>query len=130
MLSLIRLSENKYIHKMTLHTQHIMLLIFQVLGSLWYLLTVDRQTTCWKEACKREESCNIRYLDCSHLEEKGYQDWVKTTQVFTNCNASNSSITFQFGMFEPALQNESPSKGFIIKYFYSFWWGLQNLRYI
>ncbi|KAJ3699082.1 hypothetical protein LUZ61_002787 [Rhynchospora tenuis] len=104
------------------------LIASHVLGSLWYLLTVDRQTTCWKETCKDETGCNISYLDCSFSDKnEAYQNWTLSTQVFVNCNSSNTSIAFQFGMFQPALDNESPAKGFIVKYFYSFWWGLQNL---
>ncbi|XP_078157768.1 cyclic nucleotide-gated ion channel 17-like isoform X2 [Carex rostrata] len=103
----------------------------QVLGSLWYLLTVDRQTTCWKEKCTQTQSiqpsCNIKYLDCSFSRDEGYENWINSTQVFQNCNVSNTNSTFNFGMFIPALNYESPAKGFIVKYLYSFWWGLQNL---
>ncbi|KAJ4816499.1 cyclic nucleotide-gated channel 6 [Rhynchospora pubera] len=106
------------------------LIASHVLGSLWYLLTVDRQTTCWKETCRGEQdqNCQIKYLDCSFSEQdKDYMDWANRTQVFTNCNVTNQNSNFSFGMFGPALTNESPAKGFIVKYFYSFWWGLQNL---
>ncbi|XP_078157766.1 cyclic nucleotide-gated ion channel 17-like [Carex rostrata] len=104
------------------------LIASHVLGSLWYLLTVDRQTTCWKETCTQTQpSCNIKYLDCSFSRDEGYDNWINSTQVFQNCNASNTSSTFNFGMFSPALKYESPAKGFIVKYLYSFWWGLQNL---
>ncbi|KAJ1698610.1 hypothetical protein LUZ63_007122 [Rhynchospora breviuscula] len=106
------------------------LIASHVLGSLWYLLTVDRQTTCWKETCRDEQDqkCQIKYLDCSFSEQdKDYKDWANRTQVFTNCNVTNQDSSFSFGMFMPALTNESPAKGFIVKYFYSFWWGLQNL---
>ncbi|KAJ3695404.1 hypothetical protein LUZ60_000781 [Juncus effusus] len=104
------------------------LIASHVLGSLWYLLTVDRQTTCWKEVCKNEYGCDVRFLDCSYpIEKQEYQTWIKNTSVFTNCNASDDNIAFAFGMFAPALTNQAPARGFIAKYFYSFWWGLQNL---
>jgi len=33
-------------------------------------------------------------------------------------------------MFGPALSNQAPAQSFAMKYFYSLWWGLQNLRYV
>ncbi|XP_047082792.1 cyclic nucleotide-gated ion channel 17-like [Lolium rigidum] len=95
-----------------------------VLGALYYLLSVDRQTACWKMSCKNETRCDIRYLDC---EVTPNQQWVSTTGVFSSCNASDTSIDFDYGMFLPALSNLAPAQGFLIKFFYSLWWGLQNL---
>uniref|UniRef100_A0A453PUG7 Cyclic nucleotide-binding domain-containing protein n=1 Tax=Aegilops tauschii subsp. strangulata TaxID=200361 RepID=A0A453PUG7_AEGTS len=95
----------------------------QVLGALWYLLSVDRQTACWKMNCRNESDCNIRYLDC----DTPNQTWASTTDLFSRCNASNDSITFDYGMFQPALSNQAPAQGFLRKFFYSLWWGLQNL---
>ncbi|VAI61961.1 unnamed protein product [Triticum turgidum subsp. durum] len=55
------------------------------------------------------------------------QKWASTTDVFHSCNASDTSITFDYGMFLPALSNLVPAQSFLIKLIYSFWWGLQNL---
>lgn len=101
------------------------LFFVQVLGALWYLLSVDRQTACWKMSCRNETGCNIRYLDC----DTPNQTWASTTGIFSSCNASDDSITFDYGMFQPALSNQAPAQGFLRKFFYSLWWGLQNLRY-
>ncbi|KAM3224331.1 hypothetical protein ACQJBY_057616 [Aegilops geniculata] len=99
------------------------LIASHVLGALWYLLSVDRQTACWKMSCRNETGCNIRYLDC----DTPNQTWASTTSVFSNCNASDDSISFDYGMFQPALSNQAPAQGFLRKFFYSLWWGLQNL---
>uniref|UniRef100_A0A453PTH7 Cyclic nucleotide-binding domain-containing protein n=1 Tax=Aegilops tauschii subsp. strangulata TaxID=200361 RepID=A0A453PTH7_AEGTS len=99
------------------------LIASHVLGALWYLLSVDRQTACWKMNCRNESDCNIRYLDC----DTPNQTWASTTDLFSRCNASNDSITFDYGMFQPALSNQAPAQGFLRKFFYSLWWGLQNL---
>ncbi|KAM3224328.1 hypothetical protein ACQJBY_057614 [Aegilops geniculata] len=96
----------------------------QVLGALWYLLSVDRQTACWKMNCRNETRCDIRYLHCDMTPN---QKWASTTDVFHNCNASDTSIAFDYGMFLPALSNLVPAQSFLIKLIYSFWWGLQNL---
>ncbi|KAF7086404.1 hypothetical protein CFC21_089692 [Triticum aestivum] len=95
-----------------------------VLGALWYLLSVDRQTACWKISCRNETRCDIRYLHCDMTPN---QKWASTTDVFHSCNASDTSITFDYGMFLPALSNLVPAQSFLIKLIYSFWWGLQNL---
>lgn len=99
------------------------LIASHVLGALWYLLSVDRQTACWKMSCRNETGCNIRYLDC----DTPNQTWASTTGIFSSCNASDDSITFDYGMFQPALSNQAPAQGFLRKFFYSLWWGLQNL---
>uniref|UniRef100_A0A0D9VM04 Ion transport domain-containing protein n=1 Tax=Leersia perrieri TaxID=77586 RepID=A0A0D9VM04_9ORYZ len=95
-----------------------------VLGALWYLLSVDRQTACWKSNCKNETGCNIKFLDCDVIPN---QTWASITAVFNNCDATVDSPIFDYGMFQPALSNQAPGQGFLMKYFYSLWWGLQNL---
>ncbi|KAG6526027.1 hypothetical protein ZIOFF_016001 [Zingiber officinale] len=77
----------------------------QVLGASWYLLSVERQTTCHPD----------------------HEAWAQATQVFGNCDANNPNITFNYGIFQNALTNEALSTEFIKKYFYCLWWGLQNL---
>lgn len=100
------------------------LIASHVLGALWYLLSVDRQTFCWKTNCLNETGCDLKYLDCDTTPNA---TWANTTAVFSNCNASDTNISFDFGMFEPALSNQAPAQSFAMKYFYSLWWGLQNL---
>lgn len=42
----------------------------------------------------------------------------------------NATI-FDFGMYLQALQSDIVlPKNFLEKFFYCFWWGLQNLRYV
>ncbi|XP_010929224.1 probable cyclic nucleotide-gated ion channel 14 isoform X2 [Elaeis guineensis] len=105
----------------------------QVLGASWYLLSVERQTTCWKSECKKENGtqgtplCNLNFLDCESSSRSDRQIWANETSVFTNCDASNSNISFNYGIFGAALTNDAVSSGFVKKYFYCLWWGLQNL---
>ncbi|GJM87230.1 hypothetical protein PR202_ga03164 [Eleusine coracana subsp. coracana] len=100
------------------------LIASHVLGALWYLLSVDRQTACWKKSCRNEAGCNIKFLDCDTTPNP---IWANATNVFSDCDASDESIRFDFGMFQPALANQAPAQSFAMKYFYSLWWGLQNL---
>ncbi|CAL9171009.1 unnamed protein product [Musa hybrid cultivar] len=102
-----------------------------VLGASWYLLSVERQTTCWKSECMKENrtdgpSCVPSFLDCSSNESVRH-NWANLTNVFHNCDPSNDNITFKYGIFESALTNGALSTAFIKKYFYCLWWGLQNL---
>ncbi|KAH7674872.1 Potassium channel voltage-dependent EAG/ELK/ERG protein [Dioscorea alata] len=106
------------------------MLASHVLGAAWYLLTIERQTTCWKSQCKQEKNrtfCEPRFLDCDFLSQKDQQNWAKVTNVFTNCDANNDSISFDYGIFQQALVNDALSAEFLKKYFYCLWWGLQNL---
>lgn len=103
----------------------------QVLGASWYLLSVDRYTTCWKSLCKKERSPHscFLYLDCSSLNNDTRKIWVNTTDVFNRCDPSNDDIQFKYGLFENALTKHVVSSNFISKYLYCLWWGLQQLRY-
>ncbi|EMS45588.1 putative cyclic nucleotide-gated ion channel 17 [Triticum urartu] len=96
-----------------------------VLGALWYLLSVDRQTACWQKYCNKEDGCHNKYLSCN---AKPDPNWAKSSTIFDACNASNKTLTtFDFGMFGTLLSNKAPGHRFLKKYLYCLWWGLQNL---
>ncbi|ONI27600.1 hypothetical protein PRUPE_1G095400 [Prunus persica] len=104
------------------------MLASHVLGAAWYLLSIDRYTSCWKSFCKKEVSstkCSLSYLDCDNFNSKGYQTWAHSTKVFENCNPANNN--FKYGIFESAVAKNAVSANFITKYFYCLWWGLQQL---
>ncbi|XP_020203290.1 cyclic nucleotide-gated ion channel 17 [Cajanus cajan] len=105
------------------------MLASHVLGAAWYLLSVDRYTTCWKSFCKKEsnpENCFI-YLDCSSLNIEPRKIWANGTSVFNSCDPSNDDINFKYGIFENAVKKHVVSSNFIPKYLYCLWWGLQQL---
>lgn len=105
-------------------------LLLQVIGAAWYLLSVDRYTTCWKFFCKKESSpkdCFL-YLDCGSLNLEQRRIWENITSVFNSCDPSKD-IDFEFGIFENAVKKNIVSSNFISKYLYCLWWGLQQLRY-
>lgn len=102
------------------------MLASHVLGASWYLLSVYRQTMCWKSICKQSSSCNIRFLDCDYAGDSERSSWVNANKVFENCDANNNTIDFKYGIFQNALTNVV-SENFCRKYFYCLWWGLQNL---
>ncbi|KAM0963775.1 hypothetical protein FF1_022840 [Malus domestica] len=101
------------------------MLASHVLGAAWYLLSIDRYTSCWKSFCQKElntTKCSLSYLDCDNLNRKG---WVSSTNVFENCNPASKN--FKYGIFESAVTKNVVSSNFITKYFYCLWWGLQQL---
>ncbi|KAL2340362.1 hypothetical protein Fmac_008302 [Flemingia macrophylla] len=105
------------------------MLASHVLGASWYLLSLDRYTTCWKSFCKKEtnpEKCFI-YLDCSSFGIELRNIWANSTHVFSSCDPSNEDINFKYGIFENAVTKHVVSSNFIPKYLYCLWWGLQQL---
>ncbi|KAG2692177.1 hypothetical protein I3843_08G039800 [Carya illinoinensis] len=98
------------------------MLASHVLGAAWYLLSIDRYTSCWKKLCKQSTGCSPSYLDCSPSRKM----WENVTDVFKNCNPGNE-IEFNYGIFENAVKKNVVFSNFVRKYFYCLWWGLQNL---
>ncbi|XP_058188281.1 cyclic nucleotide-gated ion channel 18-like [Rhododendron vialii] len=107
------------------------ILASHVLGASWYLLSIGRQNSCWKQECFHEKysvpACVLNYLDCNSLEQPQRSHWVNVTRVISRCDAKNDDSDFKFGMFADAFTSQVASSGFIEKYLYCLWWGLRNL---
>ncbi|CAA6659503.1 unnamed protein product [Spirodela intermedia] len=109
------------------------MLASHVLGALWYLLSMERQTSCWLTECRKEDGtfgrpfCNPVFFDCSTLEQSDRKTWLNSSLVITKCDAANGPMKFNFGMFADAFINEVVSSPFLEKYLYCLWWGLKNL---
>ncbi|KAI9097970.1 hypothetical protein K1719_025741 [Acacia pycnantha] len=102
------------------------MLVSHVLGALWYFFSYERNFTCWKFECKSESQCALKYFNCRNSNDDDRIKWVNSTSVFSNCNPSNSN-GFSFGIFAIAVTYNVSSIQFVPKYFFSFWWGLQNM---
>ncbi|MBA0853856.1 hypothetical protein Goshw_022921 [Gossypium schwendimanii] len=96
--------------------------ISTVFGAFWYLFSIEREYTCWKDACRNNTKCNPRSFYC---------DGDSSFSMFLNqsCPIQTPNTTlFNFGIFLNALQSGVvESENFPEKFFYCFWWGLQNL---
>lgn len=101
------------------------MLASHVLGSCWYLLSVDRQEACWRSICGKTEGCESSFFDCrrTNVPERG--SWFESTNLTNLCGPS--SPDFNFGIYEDALSSGVTSAPFIQKYFYCLWWGLRQL---
>ncbi|KAK0596430.1 hypothetical protein LWI29_015614 [Acer saccharum] len=95
------------------------MLASHVLGAFWYLFSIERETVCWRQACVGRPEC---FLYC----ERGGSD---NTFLSDSCPVQTPNTTlFDFGIFLDALQSGVvESTYFPTKFFYCFWWGLQNL---
>ncbi|ESQ46451.1 hypothetical protein EUTSA_v10000060mg [Eutrema salsugineum] len=105
------------------------MLASHILGAAWYLLSIERQATCWKAECHKELApiqCVTDYFDCSTMNHDDRNKWQNVTVVFSNCDPSND-IRFTFGIFADALTKSVVSSPFLEKYLYCLWFGLQNL---
>ncbi|KAI0496314.1 hypothetical protein KFK09_022630 [Dendrobium nobile] len=97
------------------------MLASHVLGAFWYLLSVQREDACWKHACSIN-NCNITSWYCG--KENGQDNGF----VVDACPIQNpNSSVFDFGIYQSALKNIVQTRNFPQKFFYCFWWGLQNL---
>lgn len=108
----------------------------QVVGAIFYLTAVDRQKTCWETQCSIEDRmahkglCDLHFLDCKYATSSNSQSWANSTNVFTHCNANSNSVSINYGIFIQAIQNGVTTASFSEKYFYSLWWGLQQLTFV
>lgn len=100
------------------------MLASHVLGAFWYLFSIERETTCWNKACKKQPAlCVPADLYC-HANSQN-----NTSFLGDLCPVTTPDTTlFDFGMFLNALQSGVvATTDFPKKFFFCFWWGLQNL---
>ncbi|XP_065868302.1 cyclic nucleotide-gated ion channel 1 [Euphorbia lathyris] len=100
------------------------MLASHVLGAFWYLFSIERETTCWKKACDKN-NCDRDSLYCgSHLFNSSSKPFLDS---FCPVESANETV-YNFGIFLDALQSGIvASNDFPKKFFYCFWWGLRNL---
>ncbi|XP_024438187.1 cyclic nucleotide-gated ion channel 1 isoform X2 [Populus trichocarpa] len=97
----------------------------QVLGAFWYLFSIERETNCWRQACGKHAGCSRELLFCDTAGSVGNLSFLDNYCPIITPNET----VFNFGIFLDALQSGvvSSSMDFPQKFFYCFWWGLQNL---
>ncbi|KAG5016400.1 hypothetical protein JHK82_022058 [Glycine max] len=110
------------------------MLASHITGSVWYLLAIERNDTCWKDACKKVEGCNTHFLYCSNSNKhmSGYESWrnVSETVLKSRCFVEDDSSEFNYGIFSQAIQSDIVASVEVFpKFCYCLWWGLQNLSY-
>ncbi|KAK4764056.1 hypothetical protein SAY87_013494 [Trapa incisa] len=102
------------------------MLASHVLGACWYLLSVQRQESCWRSVCDQNKvACKHSFFDCDTSDKPERIKWFQSSHVSSMC--SPTSDYYQFGIFSDALTKEIMSSPFPRKYFYCLRWGLKNL---
>ncbi|XP_041023900.1 protein CNGC15b-like isoform X1 [Juglans microcarpa x Juglans regia] len=102
------------------------MLASHVLGSCWYLLSLQRQHECWKKVCSlQQQDCKEGFFSCRAVNETSRNAWFKTSNISILCGASTDF--FQFGIYSDALTVGVTATSFLNKYYYCLWWGLRNL---
>ncbi|KAL6658309.1 hypothetical protein ACP70R_003895 [Stipagrostis hirtigluma subsp. patula] len=103
-----------------------------VLGALWYLLSIERQYTCWLDVCGRENGttatipkCFVSYLDCKSQLDPMRDIWYKKSAIKEQCLLPDA--TYDYGLFYDALKLDRAGIEFLEKYLYCLWWGFRNL---
>jgi cyclic nucleotide gated channel, plant len=109
--------------------------MMQVLGAMWYLLSIERQYTCWMEVCASENStgagfhrCYMSYLDCRTTRDPARTAWLEHSGIRRQCLLPDAE--YEYGLFSDALNLDRTGVPFVDKYLYCLWWGFRNLRYV
>ncbi|KAJ1290797.1 hypothetical protein BS78_02G270700 [Paspalum vaginatum] len=101
------------------------MLASHITGAIYYLLSIERQITCWDQQCHNDTFCNIRFISCENNGSDGFSEWISKTRIFDKCDANSEQ--FNYGMFSSALVKGAVSSPFLEKYFFCLWWGLLQL---
>lgn len=103
-----------------------------IIGSFWYLFSIDREDDCWRAACRDRgpDQCDIKYLYCGEVRFGNYSFLNSSCTLLQPDEIKNPS-DFDFGIFLDAFQSHIvETKDFPQKFLYCFWWGLRSLRFV
>ncbi|XLU69096.1 hypothetical protein S245_028149 [Arachis hypogaea] len=106
------------------------MLASHVVGSFWYLFSVESELRCWHTQLKHTKFSTESYLSCGQYYKHDVLLLLNSTTSCTYSNTNNIDPTiFNFGIFAPALQSRvvDSTTNFPQKFFFCFWWGLCNL---
>ncbi|XP_059312479.1 cyclic nucleotide-gated ion channel 1-like [Lycium ferocissimum] len=97
-----------------------------VVGALWYMITVERLDNCWRKACNHIKNCVLDHLCCGK-QGKGNAHFLNSSCPLLKPDDITEG-DFDFGIFLDALQSQVVGKRcFWSKLSYCFWWGLRSL---
>ncbi|CAN6163872.1 unnamed protein product [Urochloa humidicola] len=100
------------------------MLASHVLGAILYLLSIQRQDSCWRLECRNNTTCVAPSLYCGAVHNNETYAFLKNVCLLSDPPINPDPV---FGIYAPAIQNITQSRSFFAKLFYCIWWGLQNL---
>ncbi|XP_006416856.2 putative cyclic nucleotide-gated ion channel 7 [Eutrema salsugineum] len=109
------------------------MLASHITGAFWYMLSVERNDTCWRSACKVQPDPRlcVKILYCgSKFVSSRDTEWIKSVPglLKSNCSAKEDDSKFNYGIYGQAISSGIVSStSFFSKFCYCLWWGLQNL---
>ncbi|XP_059315711.1 cyclic nucleotide-gated ion channel 1-like [Lycium ferocissimum] len=103
------------------------MLASNVVGAVWYLISIERQDSCWRSACAKIPFCSSHNLYCGG-KTNGNALLLNSSCPLLQPEDIKDPDDFDFGIFLDALQFRVVEKRkFQSKLLYCFWWGLRNL---
>ncbi|XWS35892.1 hypothetical protein CRYUN_Cryun20dG0035800 [Craigia yunnanensis] len=104
------------------------MLASHVVGAFWYLMSIEREDRCWRNAIGSGEKSVLYCEKKSGPINDTLVNLLNTSCPFTNPGDIKDPEVFNFGIFIDALESGVVETGdFPKKFFYCFWWGLRNL---
>ncbi|KAI4355227.1 hypothetical protein L6164_004020 [Bauhinia variegata] len=109
------------------------ILASHVVGSSYYLFSVESELRCWQQELKNYKLYNVVHsydvsFSCGQYKQT-IVSLLNTSCFFIGANEMKDSTAFDFGIFNEALSAHvvESSTYFLQKFFYCFWWGLRNI---
>ncbi|KAG6588397.1 putative cyclic nucleotide-gated ion channel 8, partial [Cucurbita argyrosperma subsp. sororia] len=81
------------------------MLASHIAGAFWYLLAVERNDACWRQACRSSGKCNINFLYCGNKHMPGYKEWkvISVGILRRKCTAIGDNLPFNYGIYTQAI---------------------------
>ncbi|XP_058199832.1 protein CNGC15b-like [Rhododendron vialii] len=103
------------------------LLSSHVMGSVSYLLSIQREAACWRSTCDQSNTtCSYDYFDCMTIGDPTREAWIQASNMFNVCYAGTGG-TYPYGIYAPGVVAGVTSSSFLQRYFYSLWFGLRSV---
>ncbi|XP_022770569.1 putative cyclic nucleotide-gated ion channel 13 isoform X2 [Durio zibethinus] len=104
------------------------MLASHIVGAFWYLFSIEREDTCWRNAIGSGEESALYCDKHGTTKNATLVSLLNTSCPFTNPDDIKDPEVFNFGIFIDALNSGVVETwDFPKKFFYCFWWGLRNL---
>ncbi|XP_061993607.1 cyclic nucleotide-gated ion channel 1-like [Rosa rugosa] len=99
-----------------------------VLGGFWYFFSIQRETSCWHQACMKHSTSECNFY-CDQDISSRNMTFISSLDEFCLVDVpANAIAPFHFGIFLDSLKSGNTGQiNFAKKICFSFWWGLRNL---